>query len=183
MAIAKKITFEGNEYYLGNKDRVSAFTAFQGGGPQFKGFRGVVLSGGGTTTLTAEDSGKVCVFDTAATSNFTLPTPQVGMKFTFIQTIINTADHVIQSATDGHGFLGGVMIMNTTADQTNAFASDVDGSNDFITLNATTTGGAAAGSRIEVVALSSTSAAGVWAVSGTIIGSGNTITPFGDSQI
>ena len=59
MAIAKKITFEGNKYYLGNKDRVSAFTAFQGGGPQFKGFRGVVLSGGGTTTLTAEDSGKV----------------------------------------------------------------------------------------------------------------------------
>ena len=31
MAIKKQITFEGNEYYLGNKDRVSAFTAFKGG--------------------------------------------------------------------------------------------------------------------------------------------------------
>ena len=27
MAIKKEITFEGNTYYLGNKDRVSAFTA------------------------------------------------------------------------------------------------------------------------------------------------------------
>ena len=143
----------------------------------------VVLSGGGTTTLTAADAGATCVFDTAAASNFTLPAPKVGMRFTFIQTIINVADHVIQSATDGHGFIGGVMIMNTTADQTNAFASDTDGSNDFITLNATTTGGAAAGSRIEVVALTSTSGAGCWGVSGTIIGSGNTITPFGDAQI
>ena len=143
----------------------------------------VVLSGGGTTTLTAANSGATCVFDTAATSNFTLPAPELGMRFTFIQTIINTADHVIQSATDGHGFIGGVLIMNTTADQTNAFASDVDGSNDFITLNATTTGGAAAGTRIEVVALTNTSGAGCWAVSGTIIGSGNTITPFGDAQI
>ena len=73
--------------------------------------------------------------------------------------------------------------MNRTADQCNAFASDTDGSNDFITLNATTTGGAAAGSRIEVVALSDTSGAGCWAVSGTLIGSGNTITPFGDAQL
>ena len=184
------ITLDGLVHTLDDRDRVAAqlvaenantFTAkntFSGGH-----LNTVVLSGGGTTTLTAANSGATCVFDTAATSNFTLPAPQLGMRFTFIQTIINTADHVIQSATDGHGFLGGVLIMNTTADQTNAFASDTDGSNDFITLNATTTGGAAAGSRIEVVALSSTSAAGVWAVSGTIIGSGNTITPFGDSQI
>ena len=143
----------------------------------------VVLSGGGTTTLTAANSGAYCIFDTAGASNFTLPTPELGMHFTFIQTIINTADHVIQAATNDHGFIGGVMIMNTTADQTNAFASAVDGENDFITLNATTTGGAAAGSRIEVVAVLDASAAGCWAVHGALIGSGNTITPFGDTQI
>ena len=73
--------------------------------------------------------------------------------------------------------------MNTTADQTNAFSAATDGENDFITLNATTTGGAAAGSRIEVCAISDTSAAGCWAVTGTLIGSGNTITPFGDAQL
>ena len=183
MAIKKQITFEGNEYYLGNKDRVSAFTAFQGGGPQFQGFRGVVLSGGGTTTLTADDSGKVCIFDTAATSNFTLPAPKLGMKFTFIQTIINVADHVIQTATDGHGFLGGVTITSTSAGNSDAFATATDGSDDFLTMNATTTGGAAAGSWIHCAAILGTSAAKTWAIAGILHGSGTLATPFAATQI
>ena len=148
-----------------------------------RGKANVILSGGGTTTLTAEDSGAVCIFDTAATSNFTLPDPAIGMRFTFIQTIINTADHVIQSSTNDHGFLGGVLMMNTTADQTDTFSTATDGNNDFITLNATTTGGAAAGSRIEVVAILNASAAKCWAVTGTLIISGAGATPFGDAQI
>jgi hypothetical protein len=73
-------------------------------------------------------------------------------------------------------------MMNTTADQTNAFSAAADGNNDFITLNGSTTGGIA-GTMIEVVAILATGAARAWAVSGTIIGSGNTITPFGDAQI
>tara|TARA_R110000823_G_scaffold288397_1_gene406556 strand:+ start:81 stop:593 length:513 start_codon:yes stop_codon:yes gene_type:complete len=143
----------------------------------------VVLSGGGTKVLTLNDSGATCVFDTAAASNFTLPQPELGMYFTFIQTIINTADHVIQCATNDHGFLGGVAIINTTADQTNAFASAVDGANDFITLNATTSGGAAAGSIIHVAAVLGTGAVKAWAVHGTLIGSGALVTPFGDAQL
>jgi|TARA_R110001583_G_scaffold75576_1_gene207933 hypothetical protein len=143
----------------------------------------VVLSGGGTTTLTAGDSGATCVFDTAAASNFTLPQPELGMYFTFIQTIINTADHVIQCATNDHGFLGGVAIVSTTADETNAFAAATDGANDFITLNATTSGGAAAGSIIHVAAVLGTGAVKAWAVHGTLIGSGAMITPFGDAQL
>ena len=145
--------------------------------------RHVILSGGGTTTLVEGDSGAMCVFDTAATSNFTLPTISLGMYFDFVQTIINTADHVIQSSTDDHGFLGGVLMMNTTADQTDTFSTATDGNNDFITLNATTTGGAAAGSRIEVVAILNSSAAKCWAVTGTLIISGAGATPFGDAQI
>ena len=143
----------------------------------------VVLSGGGTTTLTAANAGATCVFDTAATSNFTLPAPDLGMRFDFIQVIINTADHVIQAATDGHGFLGGVVMTNTTADQTDTFSTATDGSDDFITINATTTGGAAAGSMIHVAAMLGTSAAKTWAVSGTIICSGAGATPFAASQI
>ena len=143
----------------------------------------VILSQGGTTTLTAEDSGSVCVFNVAGASNFTLPAPKLGMKFTFIQTIINTADHVIQSSTNDEGFLGGVLMMNTTADQTDSFSTATDGNNDFITLNATTTGGAAAGSRIEVVAILNATAAKAWAVTGTLICSGAGATPFGDAQI
>ena len=74
----------------------------------------VVLSGGGTTTLTAADSGATCVFDTAGASNFTLPEPELGMRFTFISAITATADHVIQCATNDHGFLGGVTYTQLT---------------------------------------------------------------------
>ena len=143
----------------------------------------VILNGGATVVLTKEDSGAVCIFDAAGASNFTLPDPELGIKFTFIQTIINTADHVIQSSTNDHGFLGGVLMMNTTADQTDTFSTATDGNNDFITLNATTTGGAAAGSRIEVVAILNSSAAKCWAVTGTLIISGAGATPFGDAQL
>ena len=143
----------------------------------------VILNGGATVVLTKEDSGAVCIFDAAGASNFTLPDPELGIKITFIQTIINTADHVIQSSTNDHGFLGGVLMMNTTADQTDTFSTATDGNNDFITLNATTTGGAAAGSRIEVVAILNSSAAKCWAVTGTLIISGAGATPFGDAQI
>ena len=143
----------------------------------------VILNGGATVALTKEDSGAVCIFDAAGASNFTLPDPELGIKFTFIQTIINTADHVIQSSTNDHGFLGGVLMMNTTADQTDTFSTATDGNNDFITLNATTTGGAAAGSRIEVVAILDSTAAKAWAVTGTLICSGAGATPFGDAQL
>jgi hypothetical protein len=143
----------------------------------------IILNGGKTRVLTAEESGAYCIFDAAGASNFTLPDPELGMKFTFIQTIINTADHVIQSSTNDHGFLGGVLMMNTTADQTDTFSTATDGNNDFITLNATTTGGAAAGSTLEVVAILNSSAAKCWAVTGNLICSGAGSTPFGDAQL
>ena len=140
----------------------------------------VVLSGGGATTLTAANSGATCIFDTAAASTFTLPEPELGMKFTFISTITATGDHEIIAATNDYGFLGGCLIMNTTADQTNAFSAATDGNNDYITMNGTTTGGIA-GSMVHVVAVTSTDGAKAWAVHGTLIGSGNTTTPFADA--
>ena len=145
----------------------------------------VVLSGGGTTTLTAADSGATCVFDTAGASNFTLPEPELGMRFTFISAITATADHVIQCATNDHGFLGGVtytQLTSTAADQCDSFSAAVDGNNDFITMNGSTTGGVA-GSFLHVVAILGTGAAKSWAVHGNLIGTGNTITPFGDAQL
>ena len=145
----------------------------------------VVLSGGGTTTLTAANSGAVCVFDTAGASNFTLPAPELGMYFTFISAITATADHVIQAATNDHGFLGGVtftQLTSTAADQCDAFSAATDGNNDFITLNGSTTGGIA-GSIVHCHAILGTSAAKTWVVHGSLIGTGNTITPFGDAQI
>ena len=140
----------------------------------------VKASGGGTTVLTADDSGCVCLFDTAATSQWTLPAPAAGLEFTFVNTITATADHVITVNTaNTDGFLGGVVTNSTTADNADAFSADADGSNDFITLNGSTTGGLA-GTRIHVVAIDTEN----WAVDGQIIASGGTVaTPFGDAQL
>ena len=145
----------------------------------------VVLSGGGATVLTAADSGATCVFDTAAASTFTLPSPELGMKFTFISAITAAGDHEIIGDTDTYGFLGGCLIMNTVADQCNAFSAATDGENDYITMNGSTTGGIA-GSMVHVAAildsgLLGTGAVKSWAVHGTLIGSGNTTTPFADA--
>ena len=86
----------------------------------------VKLSGGGTTVLTAADSGATCVFDTAGASQFTLPAPELGMYFTFISAITATADHVIKAATNDHGFLGGMIytqLTSTAADQCDSFSA------------------------------------------------------------
>ena len=143
----------------------------------------VVLSGGGSTTLTANQSGAVCIFDTAATSTFVLPAAQLGLTFTFISAILATGDHVVQAPTNDHGFLGGVISVSTTAAKGQAFGAAVDGNNDFITMTGGTTGGAP-GSRIEVVCILGTSAAKTWAVTGQIAAVGSsTATPFGDAQL
>ena len=61
--------------------------------------------------------------------------------------------------------------LGVTSTVYNAFASVT---NTIITLNATTTGGAARGSQITLVAL----AANLWSVNGVLVGSGTVATPF-----
>jgi len=61
--------------------------------------------------------------------------------------------------------------LGVTSTVYNAFAS-VTGT--VITLNATTTGGAARGSQIILVPL----AANLWSVNGVLVGSGTAATPF-----
>ena len=186
------ITLDGLVHTLDDRDRVAAqlvaenantFTAknsFSGGH-----LNTVVLSGGGTTTLTAANSGATCVFDTAGASNFTLPAPELGMRFTFISAITATADHVVQAATNDHVLLGGMIytqLTSTAAEQCDSFSAAIDGNNDFITLNGSTTGGLA-GSIIHCAAILGTSAAKTWVVSGNQIATGAMATPFADSQI
>ena len=177
MAIVKQTTYEGNKYNLGTLERTAISGVVNHAN---KAMNSVVLSGGGATTLTAADSGATCIFDTAAASTFTLPDPELGMSFTFVTTITATGDHEIIANTNTFGFLGGVLIMNTTADQTNAFSAATDGENDYITMNGTTKGGIA-GSMVHVAAILGTGAVKSWAVHGTLIGSGNTVTPFADA--
>jgi hypothetical protein len=141
-----------------------------------------ILAAGTGHVLTGADAGKTVVFNAAAATTVKLPAPELGMVFNFVTAVTATADHVIQAATNDHGFLGGVLFMNTTADQTDAFAAAADGNNDFITMNGTTSGGHA-GSHWRIVAVLDASAAKCWIATGTTIGSGAAVTPFGDAQI
>jgi hypothetical protein len=141
-----------------------------------------LLAAGTGHVLTGADAGKTVVFTAAAATTVKLPAPELGMVFNFVTAVTATADHVIQAATDDHGFLGGVLFTNTTADQTNAFAAATDGNNDFITMNGSTSGGHA-GSHWRIVAILDASAAKCWVAAGTTIGSGAAVTPFGDAQI
>jgi len=163
-------------YKMGHFDKLEA-TRISGA---YNG--GVVLNGGSDVTLTAEQSGAVCIFDAAGASSFTLPAPEAGIHFTFITAVTATADHVIKTKTDDAGFLGGCKTMNTTADQTNAFSAATDGNNDHITMNGSTTGGLA-GSKVQVWAISDSDAAKCWVADCSLIGTGNTVTPFGDAQL
>ena len=140
----------------------------------------VIASGGGDRVLTAEQSGAVCLFDTAGASSFALPAPVAGLEFTFVNTITATSDHVIKTNTlNTDGFLGGVGSTNTTiANGGDAFSADADGSNDHITLDGSTTGGLA-GTRIHVVAIDTEN----WAVDGLVISTGTSATCFGDAQL
>jgi hypothetical protein len=133
----------------------------------------------GTTTLTADESGSYILFAAAAESIVTLPAPQAGLEYTFITTVTATGDHVVRTATlNTDGFLGGAITSSDNDNGTNCFAAAANGSNDFITMNGSTTGGLA-GSRVHVVCIDGEN----WAVDAQLVGSGTTITPFGDAQI
>ena len=140
-----------------------------------------ILAAGAGQLLTAADSGKTIVFGAAAATLITLPAPELGMQFDFLTTVTATGDHEVQALTDTHGFLGGVMIMSTAAGAENdAFSAAAAGTDDFITMDGTTTGGMA-GSTLRVVAILDASAVKCWGVSGQLIGSGTIVTPFAAS--
>lgn len=137
-----------------------------------------LLVAGADQVVTAADSGKIIVFNAAAATLCTLPAPKIGMKFTFITSIIATGDHEIQAGTNGHGFLGGVTVVSTTAAKSDNFSANANGADDFITQTGGTNGGGA-GSIVTIVGISDTSAAGCWLVSGNLLAVGSTVvTPF-----
>jgi hypothetical protein len=93
----------------------------------------------------------------------------IGVEFKLFYNAI-AADTTTQTVTCGGSdkLVGSLTVMGTT---TMAFAS-VTGT--VITLNKTTTGGAARGSMITLVPL----AANLWSVNGILLGSGSVSTPF-----
>jgi hypothetical protein len=168
-----------------------ALTTFQGPVRSLNGFYsqgpGNLLTLGATVTLSvATHAGHTLLVP--ATCAITLPTinatadpatsgpgsdpntiSNLGVEFVLFFNAIS-AGASAQTVTCGGSdkFVGSLGVVSTVY---NAFASVTS---TIITLNATTTGGAARGSQINIVAL----AANLWSVNGVLIGSGTAATPF-----
>lgn len=136
----------------------------------------------GATTLTAAQSGALCLFNTAAGYTFTLPVitaDNVGMWFEFLWTITNTsaATKIITGqATDL--MIGGVI---TYVDATTPGANpgpkgfSFNGSTHiaFTCGGSDTTAGGLAGTRVVLHA----TALLKWTISGTVFAAGTIVTP------
>ena len=168
-----------------------ALTTFQGPVRSLNGFYsqgpGNILTLGATATLSvATHAGHTLLVP--ATCAITLPTinttadpatsgpgsdpntiSNLGVEFVLFFNAIS-AGASAQTITCG-GSDKYVGTLGVTSTVYNAFASVTS---TIITLNATTTGGAARGSRITLVAL----AANLWSVNGVLVGSGTVATPF-----
>ena len=168
-----------------------ALTTFQGPVRSLNGFYsqgpGNILTLGATATLSvATHAGHTLLVP--ATCAITLPTinttadpatsgpgsdpntiSNLGVEFVLFFNAIS-AGASAQTITCGGSdkYVGSLGVVSTVY---NAFASVTS---TIITLNATTTGGAARGSQITLVAL----AANLWSVNGVLVGSGTAATPF-----
>lgn len=136
----------------------------------------VIQGQGATATLTAAQSGATVLFDRAAGIVYTLPAPVVGLTFTFVYTVTVTSNAYKVITNTGTVFLkGGVTVMNNGAASGESFGADGSTIVAF-SSNGTTTGGIQGGA-VVLTCLSST----LWAVSGSLTGSGTVATPFATS--
>lgn len=137
-----------------------------------------VISGqGATRSLSANESGSLCLFDRAAGIVYTLPTAKVGTYFDFfITTTITSNSAKVITGAGTEFILGAVNSVDT--DTSNAEVGFVaNGSTHVaITQNGTTTGGIK-GTSFRLTCVSSA----IWKIEGNVLGSGTVATPFATS--
>ena len=138
----------------------------------------VIQSVGTTRQLLADESGSLCLLDSASGIVYTLPAPVTGMRFEFLATVAVTAADVYKVITnDVAVFLIGGIIMGDVTVATSGDYFEADGST-IVALesNGSTTGGLL-GERFQVTCISSTQ----WAIEGVCHGAGTLATPFATS--
>lgn len=139
-------------------------------------FRQVIDGVGATRTLAPEESGALCLFDSAAGVVYTLPAPQVGMQFEFLTKVTITSNSAKVITDSASTFVvGGAALVNSGAATGQFFAANGT-THRSINGNGTTTGGII-GDRIRFTAISST----VWAVDAVMNQTGTAATPFATS--
>lgn len=136
----------------------------------------VIQSVGTTRQLFADESGSLCLLDSAGGVTYTLPAPVAGMRFEFLATVAVTASDVYTVITNDTAavFLVGGVIMGDVTVATSGDYFEADGSTIVaLTSNGSTTGGLL-GERFQVTAISTTQ----WTIEGVCHGAGTLATPF-----
>ena len=123
-------------------------------------------------TLAIKESGSLVLLDAAAGFTVTLPAPVVGAFYEFLVTTTVTSSNAKIITDAATTFLLGEVLTYTTATASPAGFAFNGSTHVACTMNGTTTG-AIAGTRIRVEAITST----VWAITGTVVGSGTIATP------
>jgi len=130
-----------------------------------------------TAITEALHEGKTVVLGGAGSSRtMTLPAATGGgARYRFIVGAVNTSNYVFKAVVGTDLFEGALLMVTDAGDAVEAFESGA--TDDTVTLNGTTTGGAAVGDWIEFEDFSATG----WAVRGVLTGTGDEVTPFSDS--
>ncbi len=134
----------------------------------------VIQSVGATRTLIQEESGAMCLNDVATGIVWTLPTPQVGMKFKFRTTVSRTSNAFKVITATAAQFLLGAVVAGDAAIATSGDVFTANGTTiRAITLDGDTKGGLI-GDAFDVTAISATQ----WLIEGRTIGTGTMVDPF-----
>lgn len=138
--------------------------------------RKIIADGVATRTLTAKESGSLCLNDLAAGVVYTLPSPTLGMFFDFACAVTITSGSAKALTNLSTEFLLGAMALANDAAATGESFLANGTTIRSVNGNGTTTGGIA-GDSYRVTALNTTQ----WFVSGVMIQSGTAATPFATS--
>lgn len=138
--------------------------------------RVIIGDAAATRTLTAKESGALCLFDVATGVTYTLPTPVIGMQFEFLATVAWSSGvfkFITNAATEF--LVGSVSSVNNAAATGAAFLANGT-THRAVSMAGTTTGGFT-GDRFKVTAISATQ----WALEGVYTNSGTAATPIATS--
>jgi hypothetical protein len=148
---------------------------------QFVGASRKIIGGEvATRTLTAQESGALCLFDVAAGVTYTLPTidrtEQVGMYFDFFVNVVGSGTYKVITGAATEFLLGAIVLF----DKTIATSGDIFDANgtDIVALAATSdVTGRLLGGSFRVTAINLTQ----WLIEGYLQEAGTALTPFATS--
>lgn len=127
-------------------------------------------------TLTAADSGALCVFNSAAGDLYTLPVPEAGLWFDFVVTVTITSNAAKVITDSASTFLLGTFVQSTDGTYTSALHSANGTTHRAWSGNGTSTGGIK-GDWFRLTAISATQ----WVIVGMGSATGSEATPFATS--